>query len=174
MWRNRRLNSFLQHDSDQPDQSVRFILEVDLFGFGDGVEKAEEGVDAGNFEGVEDAFVDADQGEGASGFAVADVGADQSADAGGIDIGDAAEVDDEEAVFLGPQGGLKLEQGGENDRALQTENALAGLGAGEILDGEGFVRYRRHPAILAFGAGVEYYRNVNSAGGWARRGCWVV
>jgi hypothetical protein len=57
---------------------------------------------------------------------------------------------------------------------VQTENALAGLGAGEILDGEGFVRYRRHPPILAFGAGGEYYRNVNFADGWARRTRWVV
>jgi hypothetical protein len=147
-------------------RSVRETVTLGgLFGFRDGAEKAEKGVDAGDFEGVEDAFVHGDQGERASAFAVADVGADQGADAGGIDIGDAAEVDDEKAVFLGPQNGLKLEQGGENNGAVQTESALAGLGTSDILDGKGFLRYRRHPVILAFRAGGEYYRNVNFADG---------
>lgn len=146
-------------------RSCIYGLGCRLFGVGNGGEEAEEGVDVGDFEGVEDAIVDGDQGEGASAFTVADVGADEGADARGIDVRDAAEVDDKEAVFLGAQGGLKLEEGRENHGSVQTDNTLAGLGTGEVLDGEGFLRCRRHPAILAVGAGGKYYRNVNFGNG---------
>jgi hypothetical protein len=107
-----------------------------MFRFGQRVEEVEELLDAGYLQGVVNALVDAYQRERSSVLIMGDIGADQGADAGGVDVGDIGEVDDERARVLGAEGRLKLEQRAEHYGTLKTQNALAGLGAVEVLNGE--------------------------------------
>jgi len=72
-----------------------------------------------------------------------DVGADQSADAGGVDVENPGEIHDEGGGVFGADRGLELEQGCEHDRALKVEDSLAGAGTFEI------VRYAAAPGTVA-------------------------
>ena len=64
------------------DRSVRphGVESGGLFGGGDGIEEAEEVFDAGHLQGVVDALIDTDEGEGASAVLAGDVGTDEGAD----------------------------------------------------------------------------------------------
>jgi hypothetical protein len=108
-------------------------------GLRQGVVEVEELLDAGNLQGRVEAIAHSDQGQGPSFLIMSDVSSDESTDPGGIDIGNAREVDDESGSFLGADGGLELKQSSKHDRALETENSLAGMGSIEIFDGEGFL-----------------------------------
>lgn len=107
-----------------------------MFRFDLGVEEAEERVDARHFQGVVNALVDTYQRERASVFMMGDIGADQGTNAGGVDIGDIGEVDDESAGVLGAEGRLKLEERSEHYGTFKAQNALAGPGTVEVLNGE--------------------------------------
>jgi hypothetical protein len=111
-----------------------------LLGFGERGVDAKELLDAGDFQGIEDAVVYADEGEGASVFAVIDVSADEGADASRVDVGDGGEVDNEGASLLGAERRLELEESSEYDGPLQAKNALSGKRTFDVLDGERLLR----------------------------------
>jgi hypothetical protein len=77
-----------------------FNFRLALFGVGQRVEEAEKLLAAGDGQGGVDAVADADQGERASILIMGDVGADQSADAGGVDVENPGEIHDEVAASL--------------------------------------------------------------------------
>ena len=111
-----------------------------LLGFGQCGVDAKELLDAGDFQGIENTFIYADEGEGAPVFAVIDISADKGTDASRVDVGDRGEVDDEGTGLLGAEGRLELEKGSEYNGALQAKNALSGKRAFDFLDGERLLR----------------------------------
>jgi len=116
-----------------------FNFRLGLLGVGQGVEETKKLLDARDGQGSMNAVADADKGQGAPLLIMGDVGTDQGADAGGIDVGDAGEIDDEGGGVFGADRGLELEQSGEYNRALETENSLTGLGTFEIVDMQRFL-----------------------------------
>jgi hypothetical protein len=68
-----------------------------------------------------------------------DIGADQSADPGGVDVGNAREIHDESGGLLGTDGALEQKQSSEHNWALETKDSLAGLGSVKVLNAEWFL-----------------------------------
>jgi hypothetical protein len=124
-----------------------------LLSVGEGVEEAEELLDVGDLQRRVKAIVHTNESQGTPFLIVSDVGADQRADPGGIDVGNAGEIHDEGGRPFGTNCSLELEQGSKHNGALKTEDALAGLGPVEVLDIKWLLRLDRHPEILAAGAG---------------------
>ena len=105
-----------------------------LFCFRDRIVDAKKLFDACDFQGREKPLTDSYQGEFVTSLVMRDVGAHQRADSGRVDIRNIRKIDDQCGGILRAKGGLKLKQRSENDRALETENTLTGLGAVEIFD----------------------------------------
>ena len=126
------------------------LRRLRLFSIVLGVEETEELENTCDFKGMAHPLVDADEAEKTAIFIMGNVGADQGADAGGVDVRDGGKIDNESWGTLCSQSGLELEQRTQHDRSLQAENSLSGTRAVEILDGKWLVSDRRHRAILAF------------------------
>ena len=80
-----------------------------LFSFRLGVKESEELKNPGDFEGVAHTLIDADQSEEAAIFIMRNVGADQSANAGRVNVRDVSKVDNESCGSFRAQSGLELE-----------------------------------------------------------------
>ncbi len=92
-------------------------------GIGEGGEHEEDGFDFGDFEYFEDAWVDAGEGDAASGFLAGGIGADQRAEAGGIEIGDAGEIQNHGGGAFAADG---VEEWGNvlhGERAVEAEDS---------------------------------------------------
>jgi len=124
--------------------------------FWNGIVETEELFNASDAHGMADALTDAYERQRPSVLIVVDVGAHKGTDAGRIHVGHTGEIDDQRPVFAGAQGRLKMEESAENDRALEFEDALAGLIAVEVFDIERFLRGQRHREMLAFRADPIY------------------
>ena len=121
--------------------SIGLVLRLGcLFCVGERVEEAKERFNARYLESIAHALVDADAGQRTASFIVGDIGADQGTDASRVDVGNAAEIDDEGAILSGSQSGLKKEERSQHNRSLQTQNALPRVGTVEIFDVEWLLR----------------------------------
>ena len=127
------------------------------------VVEAEELLDTRYLERSDYPVADAYQREPASFFVLRHVGADESADAGRVDIRNAGEIHDKDGCVFSSDGSLELEQSLEDDGSLETQDTLAWLGTVEVFDTEGFLRLQWHPEILAVPWRADCYKNVNSA-----------
>ena len=107
-----------------------------MLGFGERGVEAEKLFDAGGLQGIEDAIVYADQGEGTAVLAVIHVSTNQRADPSRVDVADRGEVDDEGASWLSAESRLELEKRSEYNGALQAKNALTRQRTFDFLDGE--------------------------------------
>jgi hypothetical protein len=107
-----------------------------LLGFSERGVDAKELLDASDLQGIENAVVHADEGEGTPVFAVVDVSADEGADTGRVDVADGSKVDDEGASLPGAERRLELEKGSKYEGALQAKNALTGMRTLDVLDGK--------------------------------------
>ena len=86
------------------------LRRLRLFSFVLGVEETEELENACDFESMAHPLVDADEAEKTAIFIMGNVGADQGADAGGVDVRDGGKIDNESWGSLRAQGRLELEQ----------------------------------------------------------------
>src|SRR5216683_3434029 len=89
------------------------------------VDELEELFDAGDLERVLNPLADADQVQPAAVLLVSDVCAHQDADSGRINVGDVGEIQHERLGRIGTDLGLKIEEGGKNQRPGETQNALS-------------------------------------------------
>ena len=94
----------------------------------DGREDEEEGLEFRDLEQLGNTTVDAGEDDLLAGFVPGDVGAHERPEAGGIDVGDLREVENERAGLFAADGVLQRMEivGGEG--AFEHENALADLG----------------------------------------------
>ena len=107
-----------------------------LLGFSERGVDAKELLDASDLQGIENAVVHADEGEGTPVFAVVDVSADEGADTGRVDVADGSKVDDEGTSLPGAERRLELEKCSKYEGALQAKNALTGMRTLDVLDGK--------------------------------------
>ena len=78
------------------------------------------------------------------------VGPDQGTDAGGVDVGDVGEIEDQGLGLVGAYFGLEVEQVADDDGAGETEDPLSFFWAGEVFDDEGALE--ASPDVKAWGA----------------------
>ena len=105
-----------------------------LLRFRDRTVNTKELFDACHFQSGDESIVDTDQGKFAPFFVMRDVGADECADPGRVNVRNACEVDDQGGDVFRANGSLKLKQRSENDWTLETEDSLPGHGAFEVFD----------------------------------------
>lgn len=86
------------------------LRRLRLFSFVLSVEETEELENACDFEGMTHTLVDADEAQETAIFVMGNVGTDQGANAGGVDVRDGGKVDNESWGSFRAQSGLELEQ----------------------------------------------------------------
>ena len=125
------------------------LCDGHLFGRAYGIEETEELLDPRNLERVMDALAHAYQRQIPSAMLAGDVGAYQRPDAGGIDVRDMGEIDDQRSGSVGAYRGLELKHRGHHQGPIEAENALSGLRSGLIFNAEGLLRHRKilNPAL---------------------------
>src|ERR1700722_2634824 len=116
-----------------------------LFGGVDGIEEAEELLDASDTQGVMHALAHANQRQLSSRMLPSDIGADQSADPRRIHVGHVGEIDNQTSRLICPHGRLEIEYGGQNQSAGKCQNPVSSLASRLIVDPK---RVFRHPKIL--------------------------
>ncbi len=94
-------------------------------GVAEGGEDEEEGLDPGDLEQFQDALVDAGEGDAVSGFLAGDVGADQRAQSGGVDVGNVGQIENDGWGIFHADGAVKQVQVFRDQRAFQEEHALS-------------------------------------------------
>ncbi len=88
----------------------------------------------GDLERIAYAVSYADQSQAAAILLMIHIGTDQRADAGGVDVRDFGQVEDERAGGITANLGLELEEIRNQDRSLEVKNAVAMSSIVDITD----------------------------------------
>jgi hypothetical protein len=141
--------------TDTSDLAVATHADVEsrLAGIGESLERVvdrrkdeEEGFELGDLEQLGDTIVDAGEDDLLAGFVSGDIGAHERTEAGGINVGDLCEVENERAGLLAADGVLQGMEVVGGEGALEHEDTLADLGEC-TLDDEGVGVHRNEPTL---------------------------
>src|SRR5580704_10984096 len=106
-----------------------------------GIEKMEELLDVGDFERVMHAIAHTHQSKLPAAVLASNVGSHESANTGGIHVGDVSEINNQRAGRIGPHSRLEWKHCGKHECFIETKNALSWLASGLVVDGQGLLRH---------------------------------
>src|ERR1700722_17656325 len=106
-------------------------------------EKTKELLDTSDLQRVTHPLADANQIQAAAVLLMSDISAHQGADPGRVHVGDIGKVQHQSARRIGAHLGLKIEEGSNHDRSVETKNALSFFRAGNIFYDERLLRHRK-------------------------------
>ncbi len=99
-------------------------------------------------------IADADERETAPVLLMSHIRPHHRTDAGGIRVGNVAEVDNQETGIVSAHFGLEIEQSRDDQRPAKAEDSLSSFRPGNIFDDKGI---RRHYEILVERRSLEKY-----------------